>query len=211
MPRIERRQSLTLRLLLYTVLSCLAPFILPLKFLLMRKLAFDFTACTTRHRIEIWACNATLQPLPARLEIEVCPLAGGNVRRISRDVVLHANGSTELHTFVLSHSAGKSIVSARLLGEGGAVLARYSDWPRPFVSLHGLLRRMKGGAGTSSWMCQPRSKPALPLSQPPSKTKSRSPPACRSRASSSTKTWTTTRWTCARARSASWRWRTRPR
>jgi beta-mannosidase len=143
MPRIERRQSLTLRLLLYTVLSCLAPFILPLKFLLMRKLAFDFTACTTRHRIEIWACNATLQPLPARLEIEVCPLAGGNVRRISRDVVLHANGSTELHIIVLSHSAGNSIVFARLLGDDAAVLARYSDWPQPFVALHCLFRRIK--------------------------------------------------------------------
>lgn len=133
MLRLERRQPLILRLLLYTILSCLTPFILPLKFLLMRNLAFDFTACTTRHRIEIWACNATLKPLPARLEIDICPLAGGDVRRISRDVVLQANGSTELHTFVLSHFAGNCIVFARLLGEDGAVLARYSDWPQPFV------------------------------------------------------------------------------
>jgi hypothetical protein len=117
------------RLLLFVLTSCLAPFVLPLKFLVMRQTPFDFTAATSKHAIEICGCNSTAEAVEATLEVEMVGLDGRSEKQTS-EVILAANSSTELTSFLLEKLANRTVVFARLINNE-MVLARASDWPQP--------------------------------------------------------------------------------
>ncbi|KAJ6599110.1 glycoside hydrolase family 2 protein [Mycena vulgaris] len=99
----------------------------------------QFTIETT---LEIWGANSTLSDKKATLEVTSFDLHSDCWRdKWSEEIVLKANSSTELHKGVLpgqsirtknSQTPKAIIVSARLLGDNGEVLARYSNWPEPF-------------------------------------------------------------------------------
>ncbi|KAJ7228703.1 glycoside hydrolase family 2 protein [Mycena pura] len=92
--------------------------------------------------LEIWGTNSTLVDKKASLEVTSFDLDSDCWRdRWSKEIVLKANSSTELHKGNLpgqptrtknSQTPKTIIVSARLLSDDGAVLARYSNWPEPY-------------------------------------------------------------------------------
>ncbi|KAJ7638773.1 glycoside hydrolase family 2 protein [Roridomyces roridus] len=92
--------------------------------------------------LEVWGTNSTLEDKEVTLEVTCFDLQSDCWRdKWSRQVVLKANSSTELHKGLLPGQPVRTkasqvpktiIVSARILGNGGEVLARYSNWPEPF-------------------------------------------------------------------------------
>ncbi|KAJ7129735.1 glycoside hydrolase family 2 protein [Mycena epipterygia] len=92
--------------------------------------------------LEVWGTNSTLVDKKATLEVTSFDLHSDCWRdKWSKEVVLKANSSTELHNGALpgqpirtkkSQTPKTIIVSARLLGDNAEVLARYSNWPEPF-------------------------------------------------------------------------------
>ena len=102
---------------------------------------------TIETKIEIWGTNSTLDIKNARLEVATFDLADAEAKPtvfLSTDVELAPNAATELWKGTLPGQPTRTkasevpktiIVSARLLekGDGGAVLARYSNWCVPVL------------------------------------------------------------------------------
>ncbi|KAI6119373.1 glycoside hydrolase family 2 protein [Pisolithus croceorrhizus] len=95
--------------------------------------------------LEVWGTNSTLVEKKARLEISCFDLDRGWSDKISMDVVLNPNSSTELFSdrlpgqptrTKLSEIPRTITVSARLLDEAGMVLGRLSNWPEPYKFIH---------------------------------------------------------------------------
>ncbi|KAI6034165.1 glycoside hydrolase family 2 protein [Pisolithus microcarpus] len=95
--------------------------------------------------LEVWGTNSTLAEKKARLEISLFDLDCSWSDKISVDVVLVSNSSTELFSdqllgqptrTKLSEIPRTIIVSARLLDEAGVVLGRLSNWPEPYKFIH---------------------------------------------------------------------------
>ncbi|KAJ6539298.1 glycoside hydrolase family 2 protein [Mycena capillaripes] len=96
--------------------------------------------------LEIWGTNSTLVDKKITIEVTSFDLHSDCWRdNWSKEVVLSANSSTELHKGTLpgqpirtknSQTPKTIIVSARLIGDNGQVLARYSNWPEPFKFIH---------------------------------------------------------------------------
>lgn len=95
--------------------------------------------------LEVWGTNSTLAEKKARLEISLFDLDCSWSDKISVDVVLISNSSTELFSdqllgqptrTKLSEIPRAIIVSARLLDEAGVVLGRLSNWPEPYKFIH---------------------------------------------------------------------------
>ncbi|KAF7355273.1 Beta-mannosidase B [Mycena sanguinolenta] len=92
--------------------------------------------------LEIWGTNSTLVDHKVTVEVTSFDLQSDCWRdKWSKEVVLKANSSTEVHKGTLpgqpirtktSQVPKMIIVSARLIAESGEVLARYSNWPEPF-------------------------------------------------------------------------------
>jgi len=91
--------------------------------------------------LEIWGTNSTLSEKTATLEITSFDLESDWRDKWSKKVKLLANSSTEVSKGQLPGQPIRTnasevpkviVVSARLLDEDGAVLARYSNWPEPF-------------------------------------------------------------------------------
>lgn len=91
--------------------------------------------------IEIWGTNSTLESKDATLLVEAYDLEAGlkSEAVVKEHVTLSANASTELWKgslqlfgqplrTLLSQRPKALVVSARLLGSEGSVLARYSNW-----------------------------------------------------------------------------------
>ena len=88
-------------------------------------------------KLEIWGTNSTLAEKRVILEVTSFDLHSDWREKWTKEVVLSPNSSTELH---IGNLAGQPIrtkkseipkviiVSARLLGENGDVLGRYSNW-----------------------------------------------------------------------------------
>ncbi|KAJ7276352.1 beta-mannosidase [Mycena haematopus] len=97
---------------------------------------------TIKTVLEIWGTNSTLVDRKVTLEVTSFDLQSDCWRdKWSKEIVLKANSSTEVHSGALPGQPIRSktsqvpkviIVSARLIAEGGEVLARYSNWPEPF-------------------------------------------------------------------------------
>ncbi|KAJ6484976.1 glycoside hydrolase family 2 protein [Mycena vitilis] len=92
--------------------------------------------------LEVWGTNSTLVDKMVTVEVTSFDLHSDCWRdKWSKEVVLKANSSTEIHKGTLSGQPIRTknsqtpktiIVSARLIGDGGEILARYSNWPEPF-------------------------------------------------------------------------------
>ncbi|KAK7061680.1 beta-mannosidase B [Favolaschia claudopus] len=92
--------------------------------------------------LEIWGTNSTLADKKVTVEVTCFDLYSDCWRdKWSKEVVLQANSSTEIHKATLpgqpirtklSQTPKTIIVSARLIDENAQVLARYSNWPEPF-------------------------------------------------------------------------------
>lgn len=88
--------------------------------------------------IEIWGTNKTLEDKKAKLDVTAFNLEDAQWRdHRTEDVVLKANSSTELFKgdlpgqpkrTKLSETPKSIILSARLIGDNGEVLGRYSNW-----------------------------------------------------------------------------------
>jgi beta-mannosidase len=87
--------------------------------------------------IEIWGTNNTLKEMKAKLELIAFDLHSDWTESWSKSVILAPNSSTELYKGEapgLPIRTKKSevprtiILSARLLGDSGEVLGRYSNW-----------------------------------------------------------------------------------
>lgn len=87
--------------------------------------------------LEIWGTNSTLCEKKVTLEVTSFDLESDWKERWSKEVALSPNSSTELYKGPLPGQPTRTseselpkviIVSARLLNESGAVLARYSNW-----------------------------------------------------------------------------------
>jgi beta-mannosidase len=99
-------------------------------------------ACFTINTVlEIWGTNSTLSEKKVMLEVTSFDLESDWRERWSKEVALSPNSSTEIYKGSLPGQPTRTseselpkviIVSARLLNECGAVLARYSNWPEPF-------------------------------------------------------------------------------
>ncbi|KAJ7667976.1 glycoside hydrolase family 2 protein [Mycena polygramma] len=92
--------------------------------------------------LEVWGTNSTLVDKTVTVEVTSFDLHSDCWRdKWSKQVVLEANSSTEIHKGTLpgqpirtknSQTPKTIIVSARLIDGGGEILARYSNWPEPF-------------------------------------------------------------------------------
>ncbi|KAL1410297.1 hypothetical protein Q8F55_004303 [Vanrija albida] len=100
---------------------------------------------TIRHEVELWGCNSTVEPKAAKVELVSFDLNDGVVDKRDFPVVLQPNASMEIwkgdvpgqpvRTSV-SQAPRPIVVQAVLRdGDGGSVLARYSNWPEPWKSL----------------------------------------------------------------------------
>lgn len=87
--------------------------------------------------LEIWATNGTLEEKRAKLELTAFDLHSDWTEGWSREVVLAPNSSTEIYKgeapglpvrMKKSDLPRTIIFSARLLGDNGEVLGRYSNW-----------------------------------------------------------------------------------
>ncbi|EKM59838.1 glycoside hydrolase family 2 protein [Phanerochaete carnosa HHB-10118-sp] len=96
-------------------------------------------------RLEIWGTNSTLAEKKVTLDVASFDLHSAWTDRWTQDVVLAPNAATELWAGTvpgqptrtkLSDAPRTIVVSARLLDEAGAVLARYTNWPEPFKFIH---------------------------------------------------------------------------
>jgi beta-mannosidase len=92
--------------------------------------------------LEVWGTNSTLEDHKVTLEVTSFDLHADCWRdKWSKEIVLKANSSTEVHKGTLPGQPIRSknsqipkaiIVSAKLINENGEVIARYSNWPEPF-------------------------------------------------------------------------------
>lgn len=91
--------------------------------------------------LEIWGTNNTLEEKKAKLELTAFDLHSDWTESWAKDIVLAPNSSTELYQgdapglpvrTKKSEVPRSIILSARLLGDSGEVLGRYSNWPEPF-------------------------------------------------------------------------------
>ncbi|KAJ7937095.1 glycoside hydrolase family 2 protein [Mycena leptocephala] len=92
--------------------------------------------------LEVWGTNSTLVDKKVTLDVTSFDLQSDCWRdKWSKEVVLKANSSTEVHKGTLpgqpirtknSQTPKTIVVSARLVDDNGEVLARYSNWPEPF-------------------------------------------------------------------------------
>lgn len=87
--------------------------------------------------LEIWGTNSSLSDKTARLDVSSFDLESDWSDKWSKEVKLLPNSSTELFKGHLPGQPTRTrdsevrnviVVSARLLDETGAVLARYSNW-----------------------------------------------------------------------------------
>jgi beta-mannosidase len=87
--------------------------------------------------LEIWGTNSTLEEKKTTLEISAFELDSDWTDKWSKEVVLAPNAATELYKGDLPGQPKRTkasevprtiVVSARLLGEDGTVLGRYSNW-----------------------------------------------------------------------------------
>ncbi|KAF7977660.1 hypothetical protein HWV62_3094 [Athelia sp. TMB] len=92
-------------------------------------------------KLEIWGTNSTLVEKKVTLEVTSFDLDSDWTDKWTKDVVLSPNSSTEIWKGELPGQPTRTkysqvpeviVVSSRLLGEDGTVLARYSNWPEPF-------------------------------------------------------------------------------
>jgi beta-mannosidase len=88
--------------------------------------------------LEVWGTNSTLVDKKVTLDVTSFDLQSDCWRdKWSKEVVLKANSSTEVHKGTLpgqpirtknSQTPKTIVVSARLVDDNGEVLARYSNW-----------------------------------------------------------------------------------
>ncbi|KAI0053587.1 glycoside hydrolase family 2 protein [Auriscalpium vulgare] len=101
---------------------------------------------TITSALEIWGTNSTYEEKHATLQVTSFDLEKpGWQDQWEKKIVLAPNSSTELWKgevpgqpvrTTTSEVPKDIVVSARLLGEDGAVLSRYSNWPEPFKYIH---------------------------------------------------------------------------
>jgi beta-mannosidase len=80
-------------------------------------------------KTEIWAVNASLEPIAATLELRAVTLDGREVGSTQREVTLAANASSELGTWQPDTSE-PVVIAARL--QAGRSLARHVLFPEPW-------------------------------------------------------------------------------
>ncbi|KAF9462600.1 glycoside hydrolase family 2 protein [Collybia nuda] len=95
--------------------------------------------------LEIWGTNSTLHEKKVTMEIVIFDLHSDWTNKLSKNVILEPNSSTELYKGTLPGQPIRTkkseipkvlIVSARLIDETGEILGRYSNWPEPFKFIH---------------------------------------------------------------------------
>ncbi|BEI83975.1 hypothetical protein CcaverHIS002_0405790 [Cutaneotrichosporon cavernicola] len=98
---------------------------------------------TIEHELELWACNSTLHPKAATIEMVSFDLDAGELDRRTFDVELASNASTEVWKGTVPGQPTRTslaqvprpiVVGARLIANG-QVLARYANWPEPWKYL----------------------------------------------------------------------------
>ncbi|TEB30224.1 beta-mannosidase [Coprinellus micaceus] len=131
----------------FTVARELRPYVVGMTRKEVQTFPDDTSAATFEIKtvLEIWGANSTLEEKNATLELTAFELNSDWTESWTQEVVLAPNSSTELFKGDLPGQPVRTrksevpktiIVSARLLGEDGSVLARYSNWPEPFKFIH---------------------------------------------------------------------------
>lgn len=97
--------------------------------------------------LSIWGCNSRHQDEEYKLLVSAYDImTDWTVDLPPRNITLGENRSTELYSGICPEPpkekaydqlapSGTVVVHARLVNEGGKVVARYSDWPQPFKFL----------------------------------------------------------------------------
>jgi beta-mannosidase len=123
----------------FTVARELRPYVVGMTRKEVQTFPDDTSAATFEIKtvLEIWGANSTLEEKNATLELTAFELNSDWTESWTQEVVLAPNSSTELFKGDLPGQPVRTrksevpktiIVSARLLGEDGSVLARYSNW-----------------------------------------------------------------------------------
>ncbi|ODV70556.1 beta-mannosidase precursor [Hyphopichia burtonii NRRL Y-1933] len=91
----------------------------------------------TEYNVDIWGVNATTEPLPSTLKIDIYNVTLGDIIESLPDkpVTLSANATTE---FVESHPISNDVpvvIYARLVDNKGNIIAGAADWPQPLKYL----------------------------------------------------------------------------
>ncbi|EIW73529.1 hypothetical protein TREMEDRAFT_42399 [Tremella mesenterica DSM 1558] len=98
---------------------------------------------TIRSQVELWGCNSTLSPKPVHVELSAFDLNSGPVAKISWDITLLPNSSTEIWTGEIPGQPVRTsraqiplpiVLHATIQDETG-IIARYSYWPEPYKYL----------------------------------------------------------------------------
>ncbi|KAL1746851.1 glycoside hydrolase family 2 protein [Schizophyllum fasciatum] len=111
---------------------------------------YEFAAIQSHGaKLDVWASNATLEPISARLVLFCVDLQSDWTSTSTHEVTLLPNRSTEILSGIPVPSPPKEgkpspsgdpawttsctvVVQARILARDGAVLARGADWPQPY-------------------------------------------------------------------------------
>ena len=125
----------------YTVKREMAPVTIGLKRIAEQKFADKFTAAysTTKHKIEMWASNLTLENKSVAVQIKAWDVVTGREtysKTLCEGFCLEQNRSTEITEFDVpvekqgDNEESRIVVAAYLL-ENDKQVARYVNWPEP--------------------------------------------------------------------------------
>jgi beta-mannosidase len=130
----------------YTVKREMAPITIGLKRTSEKTFADKYTAVyyTTKHKVEMWASNLTLEDKTVSVKIKAWDVISGRETYSStlcEGYVLQHNRTTEITEFDVPVENGNSdeesrIVVAAYIFEDGEQVARYVNWPEPLKYTH---------------------------------------------------------------------------